>query len=101
MGVNNVALHTQFVSALHFIILDATCALVTDGGNTGRQLVGEPGPQCKRALANNMMHVVNLQWAAAWLGDTAATVDHFYSDAVAELSDRMRRLAYSLDLYVN
>ena len=28
-------------------------------------------------------------------------VDHFYSDAVAGLSDRMRRLAHSLDLYVS
>ncbi len=28
-------------------------------------------------------------------------VDHFYADAMAGLSDRMRRLAHSLELYVN
>jgi integrase len=36
-----------------------------------------------RKLAGSMWYTkAGLQWAAAWLGDTAATVDHFYSDPV-------------------
>jgi hypothetical protein len=37
-----------------------------------------------RKLAGSMWYThAGLQWAARWLGDTAATVDHYYCDLIA------------------
>jgi hypothetical protein len=36
-----------------------------------------------RKLAGSMWYTkAGLEWAARWLGDTAATVDHYYADLV-------------------
>ena len=83
---------------LNLAFKEATFPIKVSSGRLSVQFSGEATIEEEIEAMQHALRIVD-QTMGRMSGHTL--VDHFYADAVGGLSDRMRRLAHSLDLYIS